>query len=324
MIRIKVFPLKKIIYKLEIILAYISFLILILLLVSLLVSRKTINTKEVLSSKLVLANSKTNNNLIEKIVKSKIKILSNFEYDNKDFTQIKEQNNEYTIIDSNIKNEEIEKQEEKINIDVVEYNTWNRPKEYETKLYENGKVLVGNTTINNYTKRPLNLEELKKPSNFLINDETSFLIFHTHTSETYTIDSSKYSDFYRTEDENYNILSVGKVLADSLKNKGYYSVQDKTVHDYPNYNSSYKASLETVQKQMNSKKYDFVIDIHRDAVSSNYNFRPTVEINGESSAKLMFVIGTNAAGLSHDEWMENLKLAIMIQNRANEMYPRTI
>lgn len=35
----------------------------------------------------------------------------------------------------------------------------------------------------------------------------------------------------------------------------------------------------------------------------------------------MFVIGTNSAGLSHDEWMENLKLAIMIQNRANEMYP---
>ena len=35
----------------------------------------------------------------------------------------------------------------------------------------------------------------------------------------------------------------------------------------------------------------------------------------------MFVIGTNSSGLKHDEWMENLKLAIMIQNRAEEMYP---
>ena len=98
-------------------------------------------------------------------------------------------------------------------------------------------------------------------------------------------------------------------------------MQDKSIHDYPSYNGAYKSSLETVQKILKDKKYDFVIDIHRDAISSNYNFRPTVEINGESVAKLMFVIGTNSSGLKHDEWMENLKLAIMIQNRAEEMYP---
>lgn len=111
------------------------------------------------------------------------------------------------------------------------------------------------------------------------------------------------------------------MLTNELKDKGYNCVHDKTIHDYPSYNGAYKASLATVEKQLENNEFDFVIDIHRDAISSNEKFRPTAEINGESVAKLMFVIGTNSAGLSHDEWMENLKLAIMIQNRANEMYP---
>ena len=63
------------------------------------------------------------------------------------------------------------------------------------------------------------------------------------------------------------------------------------------------------------------MDVHRDALSGNLNYRPTTEINGESAAKLMFVVGTNACGLSHDNWMENLKLALLIQNTANSMYP---
>ena len=35
----------------------------------------------------------------------------------------------------------------------------------------------------------------------------------------------------------------------------------------------------------------------------------------------MFVVGTNGSGLKHDGWMNNLKLALLIQNTAEEMYP---
>ena len=35
----------------------------------------------------------------------------------------------------------------------------------------------------------------------------------------------------------------------------------------------------------------------------------------------MFVIGTNGTGLEHPKWIENLKFAIMVQKKANEMYP---
>lgn len=35
----------------------------------------------------------------------------------------------------------------------------------------------------------------------------------------------------------------------------------------------------------------------------------------------MFVVGTDGGGLNHPNWNQNLKLAIKIQEKANEMYP---
>ena len=54
---------------------------------------------------------------------------------------------------------------------------------------------------------------------------------------------------------------------------------------------------------------------------SNSNYAPCVKIGDETVAQLMFVIGTDGGGLSHSGWNDNLKLAIRIQQKANEMYP---
>ena len=35
----------------------------------------------------------------------------------------------------------------------------------------------------------------------------------------------------------------------------------------------------------------------------------------------MFVIGTNGGGLAHDNWTDNLKFAVKVQEKANELYP---
>ena len=35
----------------------------------------------------------------------------------------------------------------------------------------------------------------------------------------------------------------------------------------------------------------------------------------------MFVIGSNGGGLEHPNWIQNLKIAIKIQEKANEKYP---
>ena len=36
---------------------------------------------------------------------------------------------------------------------------------------------------------------------------------------------------------------------------------------------------------------------------------------------MMFVIGSNGGGSEHDNWNKNLKFAVKIQEKANEMYP---
>lgn len=318
MIRIKVFPLKKILYRIEIILAYFSFVTIITILFLLVFTQKNDITKEVFSNKLLTKVEINKTNHINNILKNKIRIFNYIDFD--DYAEENEQNliieNNYTenIVNNDIRNEII--------VDMQESEKWNRSEKYNNVLImENGKIKVDNVVISNYSKLSLNLEELKNPSKYTITNESNFLLFHTHTSETYKIIESEYSDYYRTQNENYNMISVGKALQSSLISKGYKCNHVKTVHDYPSYNGAYKAALKTVEECLKKENHDLLIDIHRDAISSNENFRPTVEVNGKSAAKLMFVVGTNAAGLSHDNWMENLKLAIMIQNRAEEMYP---
>ena len=77
----------------------------------------------------------------------------------------------------------------------------------------------------------------------------------------------------------------------------------------------------TVQSLLVGKDTDIVIDLHRDAVGSSNEYGPTVKINGIPAAQLMFVIGTDGGGLEHPNWNENLKIAVKIQEKANELYP---
>ena len=201
----------------------------------------------------------------------------------------------------------------------VGIKTWDRPKSYLVNQLASGKVQVGNSFITNYTNKELNIDELAKVSDFIFDDNLKILIVHTHTSEAYSEIGN--GENFRTLDDSMNVVSVGDVLEKNLLLKNFNVKHSCVKHDTPSYNGSYAACLKTVEEELKESDYDIVLDIHRDALASNLNFRPTTEINGESVAKLMFVVGTNASGLSHDKWMENLKLALLIQNTANEMYP---
>lgn len=160
-----------------------------------------------------------------------------------------------------------------------------------------------------------------------LENKKDVLIFHTHTCESYT-SSEEYTysmtGNYRTTNNNFNMVRVGDELTKYLTEKGFSVVHDTTMHDYPSYTGSYDRSYETVQNLLFGKDTEIVIDLHRDAVGDGLSYGPTVKINGESVAQLMFVIGTNGSGLDHPNWVENLKIAIKIQNKANEIYPRTI
>ena len=77
----------------------------------------------------------------------------------------------------------------------------------------------------------------------------------------------------------------------------------------------------TVQSLLVNKNTEIVIDLHRDAVGSSNTYAPSVKINGTSAAQMMFVMGTDGGGLEHPNWKQNLKIAVKIQEKANQMYP---
>ena len=103
-----------------------------------------------------------------------------------------------------------------------------------------------------------------------ITNKSKFIIYHTHTCESYT-QSEKYmyemTGNYRTTDNNYNVVRVGTELENCLKAKGFEVIHDSTYHDYPAYNGSYSRSLDTINNiMMNNQDTQFVIDLHRDAI----------------------------------------------------------
>ena len=155
-------------------------------------------------------------------------------------------------------------------------------------------------------------------------NKKDIVIFHTHTCESYT-PTEKYSYVasgnFRTIDMNYSVARVGTELTNYLNTKGFSVLHLMDLHDYPAYNGSYNRSYTTVNNALKNNSASLVIDLHRDAVGSNSNYAPSVLIGEEKVAQLMFVIGTNGGGLSHNNWNANLKLAIKIQQKANEMYP---
>lgn len=331
MIKIKVFSIRQAINSFIFSIIIIGFIIfLIFMMASLMYVIKNEFEKNLFKENKKITNEVFSKQLLaNKILKNEISALNLLSVD--DFSEETEQQKElkekfeydYAKAENNLKGGSVnEKNDENVNITITEVlPKYTLPEKYEVEKYSNGNIRVENTKIINYSKKDLNLEELSKPSKVNIDTSKNFLIFHTHATESYTVPNNSSIVNYRTTDEKYNMISIGNTLIDCLKSKGFECVHDKLLHDYPSYNGAYKSSLNTVQEYLKEKEYDFVIDVHRDALSSNLNFRPTVEINGEKVAKLMFVVGTNAAGLTHDKWMENLKLALMIQNRANEMYP---
>ncbi len=179
--------------------------------------------------------------------------------------------------------------------------------------------------IYNSTKYKLT-NEMLDISNFSVNKD-KILIYHTHTCESYT-PTEKYNyqqtGNFRTTDLNFSVARVGEELKKQLESYNIKVIQNKTYHDYPSYNGSYSRSLTTANNMLNENKdADIVIDLHRDAITDS-SYAPKVKIGDEYVSQMMFVIGTDIANSANSHWNENLKFAVKVQQKANEMYPRTI
>lgn len=153
----------------------------------------------------------------------------------------------------------------------------------------------------------------------LRSEEPAVLILHTHTTESYTKQGEDYRETssWRTLDEGYNMVSIGSLVAEILQENGIGVVHEKQLHDYPSYNSSYIRSRKSAREALEENSgIRLVLDLHRDAAGTQtHQMRTQAVVDGEDSAQLMIVIGTN-----HEHYEENLslglKLHVQLENQA--------
>ncbi len=188
-------------------------------------------------------------------------------------------------------------------------------------------VVSGNLDIKNETDYSINPHELANSERNYNTDGAKVLIIHTHGCETYSDKNGMgigEKNSYRTTDNSKNMVEIGNVMAEVFTQNGIEVIHDKTLCDYPSYNSSYVKSLEVIEWHLkNDPNIKFVFDIHRDAIETQEG-TPTklsCKINGEDTAQAMIVCGTDAMGLDNPNWRENLILALKIQKNLEDMYP---
>lgn len=183
-------------------------------------------------------------------------------------------------------------------------------------------------TIKSNTKLEPNVEELiTRPLNWdLTGPEPTVLILHTHATESYKKgpgERYKESSAYRTLDESYNMISIGDELVALLEAGGVKAVHDRTLHDHPSYSGSYNHARKSIAQYLEEyPSIRLVLDLHRDA-SDNYSnqMRTQAWVDGESSAQIMLVVGTDSSGLEHPNWEENLALGLKLHTQCEKIAP---
>ena len=210
----------------------------------------------------------------------------------------------------------------------------NNGERYPIKAVDSGQVkalegTTGTILIRNDTNFSIDINEmLKAPLRFdMKGEDPKVLIVHTHATESYTPEGE---NIYRAEqsdrsmDGDKNMIRVGNAMAEVFEKNGISVIHDTTLHDHPNFNGSYENSRKTVESYL--AKYPsicIVLDVHRDAFvyddGSKAKFVTTVD--GKAAAQLMFVVGTDAGGLTHPDWRENMKFALKLQNHISKKHP---
>ena len=189
------------------------------------------------------------------------------------------------------------------------------------------KTYASSLSVNNNSPTEIDVNELlaKIPDLDLSAEGPQILIVHTHTSESYNETGQNwYTDNdIRTADNSRNMVHMGNILEEELTRRGYNVIHCQKRHD-EDFNQSYTLSNITVREYL--EKYPsiaVVIDLHRDSLidAAGTKYRPVTEINGESVAQIMLLMGVGNSTYPHPTWEENMSLALRIQQQGNLLYP---
>lgn len=126
-------------------------------------------------------------------------------------------------------------------------------------------------------------------------EDPQMLIYHTHSSETY---SDSPENNYHSLDIEHSVMSVGNLLSSELSQRGWGVVHTTKYNDLE-YNKSYITSAQALKSILEEyKSVKVAIDLHRDGRNIDTNDKKqtmhdeyTTEINGETVAKFFLVVG---------------------------------
>ncbi len=181
--------------------------------------------------------------------------------------------------------------------------------------------------LSNATKLNINPEDFISPTPSFLSEDFSVLIVHTHTTESYTpSEKFKYTqtDTDRTTDKNYNMVRVGEEIKNILESNGIRVYHDTSTNDHPSYSGSYNKTAKLIEGHIKKDpSIKIVLDVHRDAIEgpNGEKVKHTTKIDGEDAAKIMFVVGSDQSGLTHDNWEQNMRFATQLQKHTLSLYP---
>lgn len=157
---------------------------------------------------------------------------------------------------------------------------------------------------------------------FELSDEPLVLIMHTHGSEGYTDTDG------RSEDIEKNVVAVGEALEATLTEYGIPVLHDERMYDVPSYTRSYNEAYVGIKSVLEKNpSVQIVLDIHRDGYSyEDGTLMSTAETferpdGNLRSAKIMFLVGTDAGTLEHPTWRSHLAFAMALQTRLEDIVP---
>ena len=156
-------------------------------------------------------------------------------------------------------------------------------------------------------------------------DEPTVLILHSHATESYTkTEDYQESTAYRTLDEDYNMVSIGQEIARVLEEGGIKVLHDQSLHDHPSYSDAYGNSRRSIAAYLEQyPSIQLVLDIHRDAVegAGGKQIGYTTQVDTETAAQVMLVVGSDVSGATHPDWAENMALAVKLHAQLEKTAP---
>ena len=188
--------------------------------------------------------------------------------------------------------------------------------EYQSKIPESFYKIDAKKLLEQ--KADLKIKDASKPT---------VLIYHTHTTESYSIlDVGYYTGSLdtRSKKADRNMVRVGDDLCKYLNDNGINTIHDTQIHD-ENYTGAYKNSRKTVLKYLEEyPSIEITIDVHRDDITyeNKTKVKPTAAINNKKAARMMIIAGAEYGSVTnYPDWQYNLRFVTAVQNAVANDYP---